>query len=266
MVTFEVDKGDRFRKFLVYRELACYYSPVWNSAFANGFKEGESQTYKLDDVSASVFELLVQWLNTQKFDGLLTQKDVLEAKKEHDTLLRKRKGTSHKKLKLDLKKSLDPSTAKQLKRNLIDLWILADKFIIPKLQKLAILALARAGYRYGPVGATEILHAYKNTLTRSELRRHLVTSSVGNCDKLEEILKELKADADSADDKAIHFEVSMDLNAAQQRRREECRIYCDDGSSEMGCGCEHCRDVSSDDDDLPPSVVDSETENSSESE
>lgn len=49
-------------------EFACHYSPVLKAAFNSSFLEGQTQTYRLEDISPSAFRLLVQWLYGQNID------------------------------------------------------------------------------------------------------------------------------------------------------------------------------------------------------
>jgi len=53
-------------KFVI--EFACHHSPVLKAAFNSNFIEEESQTYRLEEISASAFRLLVQWFYNEEFD------------------------------------------------------------------------------------------------------------------------------------------------------------------------------------------------------
>ncbi len=62
MVTFIVgnDEIGGKKTFLVHKEHAMHYSSVLKAAF-----EGHTQTYTLDDVAPTTFQLLVQWFYSQ---------------------------------------------------------------------------------------------------------------------------------------------------------------------------------------------------------
>ncbi|TVY41600.1 hypothetical protein LOCC1_G007764 [Lachnellula occidentalis] len=68
IVTILAGSGEKEEKFIVHKQFACHYSPVFKAAFESGFIEGQTQTYKLEDVEPKVVQLLVQWFYTQKLD------------------------------------------------------------------------------------------------------------------------------------------------------------------------------------------------------
>jgi hypothetical protein len=43
----------------LHKQVACYYSPVFKAAFNSQFKEGETQTYKLEDAGQRAVRLLI---------------------------------------------------------------------------------------------------------------------------------------------------------------------------------------------------------------
>ncbi|TVY50181.1 hypothetical protein LCER1_G009005, partial [Lachnellula cervina] len=68
VVTILAGSGEKEEKFIVHKAFACHYSPVFKAAFDSGFIEGQTQTYKLDDIEPKVVQVLVQWVYTQKID------------------------------------------------------------------------------------------------------------------------------------------------------------------------------------------------------
>lgn len=51
--------------FAIYKEFACYYSPVLRAAFNGPFLEGQSQTMIIDDFSLSgAFGFVLNWMYT----------------------------------------------------------------------------------------------------------------------------------------------------------------------------------------------------------
>jgi BTB/POZ domain len=62
MVTFEVGKGASMETFLIHKEFACRGSAVFEKAFNSAFIEGQTQTYKLEDVTPNTFRFFSEWL------------------------------------------------------------------------------------------------------------------------------------------------------------------------------------------------------------
>jgi hypothetical protein len=140
MVTINIGHGgaSKKQKFLVHKEFICYYSPFFNAAFNGNFKEGESQTMDLEDIDPAVFALFVNWLYAQKV--LSDQEDD------------------------------QPSLP-----HLISLWMLADRFLVPKLQNQALIAYdrTRVALNQRPASRT-VGHIYKNTSPDSLLRKYII--------------------------------------------------------------------------------------------
>jgi BTB/POZ domain len=86
----------------------CYYSPVFNKAFNGVFLEGETQTMTLEDVDASVFGLLVSWLYT---GDIATRES-----RQHDNSFK----------------------LYQKPIQLAKLWILGERFLMPRLQNRVV--------------------------------------------------------------------------------------------------------------------------------
>ena len=119
--------------FLVYKEFICYYSPFFDAAFNGSFEEGKTQSIDIDDVRPAVFGLFVNWLYTQKVT--------------HDE---------------------DNATM----RNLVDLWILGDRYLVPRLQNQTLVALDQRRVKSREmIGIYNRL--YEETFEGSPLRRYV---------------------------------------------------------------------------------------------
>lgn len=97
-----------------------HHSQVLRAAFESSFIEGLTQTYTIKDTSVEAFRLFVQWLYGQKLD--IGQ---LKSEEEKEMLRAKDKDWSDKE---DL--------------CLAELWVLGDKFIIPRLQTTSSILLS----------------------------------------------------------------------------------------------------------------------------
>lgn len=107
MVTINVslDQGCESESFFIHKNFITHYSPYFNAAFNGSFAEGQSQQLDLEDTEPHVFGTFVNWLYSQ---------DIENAEGEVP----------------------DDST-------LVNLWLLADRLLVPKLQNHVIRALAR---------------------------------------------------------------------------------------------------------------------------
>jgi hypothetical protein len=93
----------------IHKDFICYYSPFFDAAFNGNFKEGETHTIEFDDVDVTAFGVLSEWLYTQKLANLEGELPDLA------TLGR--------------------------------IWILGDRFLIPKLQNMAMDAICDKLYK-----------------------------------------------------------------------------------------------------------------------
>ncbi|KAK0100235.1 hypothetical protein ONS95_008199 [Cadophora gregata] len=135
LVTFII--GPLKRRVQLHKKFVCHHSPILEAAFSSGFLEGSTQTYELDNVTESTFALFCQWIYTQKMDSTSTVK----------------------------LKSLD----------LVGLWVLADKFLIPRRQNRIMDLIDEIG-RTGIVPAA-IAYVYHNTPIDSPLRKVYVSQA-----------------------------------------------------------------------------------------
>lgn len=104
MVSINVSRCADAKTFLVHKEFLCYYSPFFDAAFNGGFEEGLALEMDFSDVSSEVFDAFVNWIYGQNV-------------------------------------VVDSETAPGLQLVLlIDLWILGDRFMAPKLQNQSLVA------------------------------------------------------------------------------------------------------------------------------
>ncbi|KAE9376529.1 hypothetical protein N431DRAFT_331984 [Stipitochalara longipes BDJ] len=55
-------------RFFIHKNVICFASPFFQSAFNSDFAEGQTQEMRLDDVHSLVFGELVHWLYTGKIE------------------------------------------------------------------------------------------------------------------------------------------------------------------------------------------------------
>ncbi|RDL36028.1 uncharacterized protein BP5553_06640 [Venustampulla echinocandica] len=135
IVTIHVSRNKRKQTFLVHKQFICFYSSYFNAAFNGEFQEGQTQTLELENVFPSLFAIFVNWIYTQKIVA-------------------------------------DDNYAPTL-FSLIQLWILADRLLVPKLQNkiLGQLEIRRADNV--PFSGETLASFYNHTVTGSPLRRYL---------------------------------------------------------------------------------------------
>ncbi|KAH6671105.1 hypothetical protein B0J14DRAFT_515200, partial [Halenospora varia] len=158
MVTFIVGEDDNVQKFSVHKEFACRNSPVLDRAFNSEFIEGQTQTYTLEDNTPAAFRFFVQFLYQEKMTLDYHNED------PSDDLDHGRYG--------------DEYFLKCLKQeqDLVQLWILAEKFLIPKLQDQILDHLYRLRLACGPVTRPICNYVYSNTEPGSQLKKFVVDS------------------------------------------------------------------------------------------
>lgn len=135
----------------------CYYSPVLKAAFGNpAFVESQTQAYRLEDVRPSCFKLFVQWIYTQQFDVFTNQE--LKGNQRPDESLTK-----------DITKFYNEQD-----KDLSQLWTLADKFLIPKLQNEVMKKFCSKHRDTSHWSTHWFENAWENTASDSKLRRFIV--------------------------------------------------------------------------------------------
>ena len=128
---------------MVHKEFAVYHSPVLKAAFNSDFIEGQTQTYTLKEPSEITGRLLVHWLYFQQLDII-----------DHDDW--------------ELNGDSDEDLA------LMQLWILADKLIIPRLQNEVTRKMHQLALDEKYVPRNSLPYLYENTPKDSLLRRFVV--------------------------------------------------------------------------------------------
>ncbi len=142
IVTVNVSSTDNETKpFQVHKNYICHYSPYFEAAFNGRFIEGETQVLDLDDTDPLVFGIFVNWLYTQT---------VVD------------------------EEGIFPSCS-----DCINLWILADRLLVPSLQNQSLAALDKARILYEGMKGKDLTdeifqRVWTHTGVRSCLRMYLV--------------------------------------------------------------------------------------------
>ncbi|KAE9381284.1 hypothetical protein N431DRAFT_392327 [Stipitochalara longipes BDJ] len=134
-----VDHGEK--PLNIHKDVACFYSPVFKAAFNSQFIEGEEQKYRLEDASPRTVRLLIHWMYHQELDvGKILRND---------------------KSKID--------------QILVELWVLADKLLVPALQNVVIKELERLRNKYKTTSTRCLPYVYEKTGPGSELRKLFIS-------------------------------------------------------------------------------------------
>jgi hypothetical protein len=152
MVTFLV--GPIAQKFLIHKERVCHHSPVLKAAFNGNFIEGQTQTYRIEDTSPGAFRMFTRWIYDQGLD-LFQLKTADE--KERDV----RWNIGGAALVEDLE--------------LAELWVLADKMAVPKLQNFIVRQIVEIRNQCRGVAIRTLPYIYKKPAVGSPLRRLIVS-------------------------------------------------------------------------------------------
>lgn len=153
LVTFII--GEEEKEFLIHKEFACAASPVFNSAFNGPFMEGQSQKYELEDVTVGEFRFLSQWMYGKSLDVVCLRNC---AKVKHD---------HRKKLETDMANLQEVN-------DLIGLWVLAGKLLIPRLQNAALCKFAQTIDWFKCFPTQSLEYIYENTSEDSLLRKYVI--------------------------------------------------------------------------------------------
>ena len=113
------------------------------AAFNSNFREGQTQTYHLEDTSEDAVRLLVFWLYSQN-------------------------------LYLPLEESESWDYTRQMQA-LCSLWVLADKLIIPALQDAVVEKIDVERRRENLFPTSCLCYVYQNTAVGSPLRKLMLT-------------------------------------------------------------------------------------------
>lgn len=156
MVTLYGSADETASPFNVHKDFATYHSPTLRSAFNSPFLEGQTQVYRIDGAfDDNVMRMLAHWFYTTKVD-LQDIKDAVTGKIRNIS---------------DVIKGDDDSIGQLL----VQLWILADRLLIPKLKNAVIDQLEEILRVYSAFpGETSCHYAYDHTAVGSPLRAWLV--------------------------------------------------------------------------------------------
>ena len=155
MVTLIAVESDDTKEFLVHKEFACHYSPTLNAAFNSTFIEGQTQTYRLEKISEGAVRLLVQWLYTQKLDIVQLRNSYGEPEGDDIT-------------------EMNDEETKDEYLCLAQLWVLADQFLIPKLQNLVLRIFDEIRIELKILPVNCFSYVYENTSKDSKIRLYFL--------------------------------------------------------------------------------------------
>ena len=141
----KVAVGESKQIFYIHRKLLCNVSPVFNAAFHPGhFLEDATETMDISDFDTNTFDYFTEWLYSGKFSGMCTGgSGGVETRKE------------------DCSVELS---------NMIDLYIFADKYMLPELKSEATKSFYRHFKWHKTSWPATIGAVYRNTATNSPLR------------------------------------------------------------------------------------------------
>ncbi|TVY50522.1 hypothetical protein LCER1_G005361 [Lachnellula cervina] len=130
-------------EFVVHKDFACHYSPVLKAALNSDFIEGQTQTWTIKKPQKTTGRLFVHWLYFQQ----LLDRDDWEPSEDEDE-------------NLDLP--------------LIQLYMLADKLLIPRLQNTIIQVMHQHVRENTLTSINALDYVYENTKMGSLLRRFIL--------------------------------------------------------------------------------------------
>ena len=140
LVTFLV--GPNKAKFIVHKKFACDASPVLNAAFNSSFVEGQTQEYALTDTTKGAVSLFAEWIYTRNIVVLLPE-------------------------------NAEDLNVHKTQADLLNLWILADKLLVPQLQNRALLLFEDHHVKHGCIPIGLCINVWSNTGDDCGLRRYL---------------------------------------------------------------------------------------------
>jgi hypothetical protein len=121
------------------------------AAFNSNFVEGKTQTYRIEDTTEEAFRLVVQWLYSQKLV-------LLQHTPNHPLL-----------------EDVTHLSGMAEDESLVELWVLAAKLKIPKLQNAAIDSMEWIRLHTGKIPSSFIInYAYQCTTAGSPLRKYVL--------------------------------------------------------------------------------------------
>ncbi|KAL5321134.1 hypothetical protein ACEPPN_011946 [Leptodophora sp. 'Broadleaf-Isolate-01'] len=147
--------GKSGNKFVVHKDFACHYSPVLEAAFNGNFIEGQTQEYKFYDTGEEAIRLLVHRLYTQKLDTIALSDP-------------HKKGWSEQR----------GEAVKTQTQALIELWVLCERLIIPRLQNVIIHEIQCVTEHTNTIPVSCFKYIHENNASNSPLRRIYVDQCV----------------------------------------------------------------------------------------
>jgi hypothetical protein len=168
MVTFIIGEEGSQETFLVHKEVACDSTPVFERAFNSVFIEGQDQNYRITDTTRGAFQLLMQWMYSRD----------LELKQLDEAWI----------ANPDNKYAADEED-----HELVELWVLAEKYGIPALQNRVIEAMVDIGSITQCIPNGTFPYVYENTAKGSPLRRLCVAmvATYFTAKKVKEVFQDL---------------------------------------------------------------------------
>jgi hypothetical protein len=194
--TFKI--GPEERIFKVYRWHACHYVPSFRAAFNNkACIEGETQIYTLKDTTPAVFRIFMHWLYAQSLEG-----PIWKVPRPLPTFTNHEEGVAA--------YTQQVVTVDEEFSNVIQLWVLADYLLLPKLQNLAMDELDRLCSAFGCFNQELLVVIWDQTAEESPLRRYFIDGYAKKCD--------FKAEAEKM--KHLRSDILMDFLVAMQHFRK----------------------------------------------
>jgi len=176
LVAIYTGKGKNAVKFVIHKEFACYYCPVFKVAFNSKFVEGTTGEYYLEDSSENTVRILTNWLYTQRVD---TQPLVQVGETKTSTSEERKERNSD-------------ANCNSVFMTLIELWVLADKLLMPRLQNDVLRELYYIMMQSYTAPLRSLHYLYANTAEKSGIRRLFLHRAAGYCSP--DIIKQHVAD------------------------------------------------------------------------
>lgn len=126
------------RRVFLHKAFACHHSPVLKEAFKRVLPEGRSHAFILENTDSETFSLFVEWIYTQRLE-------------------------------------LDSGDSNRVTNKiLVQLWVLAEKLDVARLQNRVIDLLYKIYKRDAAISTVNLRYVYDNTKEGSALRRFFV--------------------------------------------------------------------------------------------
>jgi len=178
LVTFVI--GPAATQFMVHKEVACKYSPVWKAAFDGPMVEGQTQTYIMDDVDPEDFRSVVQWIYAGKIK-LLCHEELSCPKARAqvaDQTLSNPDANGRDVNETQTKRCWDFQLCGEQDKTLVRLWVLADKLLMDDFQNYVMDILIGTFEGCTALVEDTYQYIYENTVHGSPLRDLVVVERV----------------------------------------------------------------------------------------